>query len=160
MARTLLFTYGTLQPGSNLTFFEQNHLDTYLIPIGRATVHGDLVHIRNRDEGIDYPGLVNPGASQNEVHGTVFEITHPEVVLPIMDEHEEYTPGLSPAYARHQNFYERTELTATLTESKESVSAMAYVLNRESEYYTLEHIEEVGPVPSGDWLAYIRKLVS
>lgn len=106
---------------------------------------------------MDYPGLINHGVGAQKVHGTLFEISDPDAVFPIMDEHEGYTPNLSPAESHQQNYYERVETDVTFDER--TVRAEVYALNRDADYFKSDFIEEIGPVPGGDWLEYLKKLV-
>lgn len=108
---------------------------------------------------MDYPGLISHGSGANKVHGTLFEVSDPDAVFPIMDEHEGFTPGLSAAESRQRNYYERVETDVTLDADGTTVRAEVYALNRDADYFKSDFIEEVGPVPGGDWLEYLKKLV-
>lgn len=150
-----LFTYGTLQPASNLGFFEDNDLAKFLDPVSRGFVKGDLVYLNNTQQKIKYPGVVNVGASDNKVLGTLFKVVDRDVFV-AMDKHEGFTEGLSCEESVKNNFYQRIEVEVRL-ESGSVVQAQVYVLNRESDYYHRDFIIENGSVPDGDWLTFIKK---
>ena len=157
MEAQYLFAYGTLQPEGNLGFFEENKLSQFLKIVGPAIIQGALLHLRNLEKEIDYPALVDNDDPESLVQGTLFEITDSEKVFPIMDPYEGYNPEFSAEDSVHQNFYERTEIDAVL-ENGDSVKAHVYKLNRASDFFNSETIVVIGPVPSGNWLEYVRQL--
>ena len=153
-----LFTYGTLQPGANLGFFEQHHLEQYLTCVGKGSVSGELVHIKNTQQKIEYPGLIGLRSASTQVHGTVFEVRDREAVFPIMDPHEGYTPGLSITESRQKNYYERKEVEVMLADTHRKIVAEAYLFNPDSEYAHSDFIKRLASVSSGDWLEYVTKM--
>ena len=150
-----LFTYGTLQPAANLSFFEDNDLAKFLDPVSRGVIKGDLVYLSNTQQEIQYPGAVNVGVSNNHVLGTLFKVVNMDAFV-AMDRHEGFTGGLSCADSVHKNFYQRIEVEVR-PESGDVVEAQVYVLNRESDYYHEDFIVENGRVSGGDWLMFIKK---
>jgi len=151
-----LFAYGTLQPAANLSFFERNELTQWLTLYCRGTVGGELVHVRNSQQHIDYPGLVQvrTATSTSIVLGTVFEVINPEAAFLVMDAYEEFNPKYTTAESNTKNFYQRRELPVQ-TELGELIMAQVYVLNKNSDYYKKDFITEIGPVKNGDWLSYL-----
>jgi len=148
-----LFAYGTLQPTANLNFFESNKLAEFLTPVFKGTVRGELVHLKNTKQQIEYPGLVNTDTAKSVVFGTLFAVKEPTKAFEVMDEHEGFDPQCTGSESNKMNFYQRIELDVE-TESGERVKAETYILNRKSDYYKADFIKEVGLVESGDWLKY------
>lgn len=159
MEKEYFFAYGTLQPDSNLRYFEENELSKYLQPLGRASVKGEIVHLRNVKLNIDYPGLVLAGNASGSVMGTLYEVHEPEAAYKIMDTHELFTsepdsPELVPI-----DLFDRKMVTVDQANGS-SVEAEAYVFNPASQFFASGAVEKIGTVESGDWLSYIRKAQS
>ena len=150
-----LFAYGTLQPNSGSPLFEEHDLGRFLHPVTKGHVRGDLLHIRNHKLQMDYPGLVRIGKSKSNVTGTVFEVLEPQIVFPIIDEHEGYHVGLVDKESRSRNYYERISVEIEASPSSKKITSFVYVLNKESDYFKSDFIEEKGVVHSGDWLRHL-----
>ena len=149
-----LFAYGTLQPGANLNFFEENDLARYLEPVGAAYIAGELHHIENTKTKEEYPALIERSDDGQVVYGTLFAVYNLADALPIMDQHEGYTPDLSDEESRVRNYYQRVTRQVTLRKDGTGYTAIMYVLNTESDYYQQPFIIDHGRVESGDWLEY------
>jgi len=149
-----LFAYGTLQPNSNLHFFENNQLSDFLVPKCRGSIKGQLLHIKNTNQNIEYPGVVEVGKGNDIVTGTVFEIVGGDEAFNIMDKHEGYNPELSSKDSAVENYYQRIE-TEVETENGEVVRAQVYVINRDSDYFGKDFIKVLGVIENGDWLSFV-----
>lgn len=148
------FAYGTLQPGSNLRYFEDNALSQHLTPSGRGLVNGTLLHLKNLVLGIEYPGLLLDG-SEKKIKGTVYTVDDP-AVFAIMDAHELYTSKPGSTERIPIDLYYRTDVHVSMDDGT-AVTATAYVLNPASSFFASGAIEVKGEVESGDWLSYIKR---
>ena len=128
----LIFFYGTLMTPFNRT--ARLRIDRHLTFRGTGTIEGALF-----DVGI-YPAAVP--ASGGKVHGELYEMLHPTIVLRELDELEGYHPG------QHENsLYTRTRTTVTL---KDGVTAYAWAYFYNAPLGRAERIE------SGDYLEHLR----
>ncbi|MCL6634359.1 MAG: gamma-glutamylcyclotransferase [Peptococcaceae bacterium] len=132
MAAGYLFAYGTLMSGFGN---HERYLGGRVLKIERATVEGELYHLR-----YGYPALV-PGAGR--VAGELILVKDLEALLPQLDALEDYFgPG-------EDNMYERVEVEA-LTESGEKIRAYTY------RYARLKELEKKGlRVKGGDWRRFL-----
>lgn len=127
----LVFFYGTLMTPFNLT--ARLRLDDYLIFRGRGVIPAALF-----DLGI-YPAAVP--ATDAQVHGEVYEMVHPAIVLETLDEVEGYRSA-DP----ETSLYTRAR-TAVLMDHGEHLEAWAYFYN--APLGRAERIE------SGDYLEHL-----
>jgi gamma-glutamylcyclotransferase (GGCT)/AIG2-like uncharacterized protein YtfP len=128
----LVFFYGTLMTPFNRTARLQ--IDQHLAFVGAGTIEAVLF-----DLGI-YPAAVPvPGG---RVHGEVYEMLHPTVVLRALDELEGYRPG-----EHEQSLYTRMRTRVTM-DDRGAVKAWAYFYN--APLGRAERIE------SGDYLEYLK----
>lgn len=149
------FTYGTLQPGANVGFFEDYNLGAYMDFHGYGSAVGTLHALQNIKEKIEYPGLIESDQEEGRVKGSIFRVHGPEPLFKIMDPYEGYTEGLSEKDSEKRNFYIRKPIQVK-TEEGVSLTCSAYVLNTNSTYYHETFIVDHGIVESGDWLSYIK----
>lgn len=160
MEEKYFFAYGTLQPDSNLKYFEENELSKYLLPLGRASVRGIIVHLHNLKLNIDYPALVVMDNATSSVTGTLFEVQEPaEEAYKIMDTHELFTSEPNSSKLIPIDLFERKRVIVDRS-GEPSVEATTYVFNSFSKFLTSGAVEKVGVIESGDWLSYIKKLQS
>ena len=128
----LVFFYGTLMSGFKRA--GRSRVDAKLTAMGRGSIGAALF-----DLGI-YPAAVP--ASGGKVHGELYEMLHPTIVLRELDELEGYHPG------QHENsLYTRTRTTVTLQDGA-TAHAWAYFYN--APLGRAERIE------SGDYLEHLR----
>ena len=134
MADGYIFVYGTLMSGFGN---HQHYLAGRILSIERATVEGELYHLR-----YGYPALT-PGAGK--VAGELILVKDLESLLPELDELEDYFgPG-------KDNVYERVNVEA-VTEAGKRVTACVY------RYTRLEEIAVNGVlVEGGDWLEFFNR---
>ncbi len=149
-----LFAYGTLQPGSNLKYFEENALSKFLTPIGKGEVRGTLTHLKNTKLGIEYPGMT-VAEGVHTVRGTVFEVEQPTEAFKIMDAHELYTSEPGTHELTQIDLFKRQGVQVMLNAGG-TCTAVAYVLNPDSKFMDSGAIQKLGTVDSGDWLSYIK----
>lgn len=128
----LIFFYGTLMAPFNRT--ARLRVDAHLQYCGVGTIEAALF-----DLGI-YPAAVP--ATDGLVHGEVYEMVHPTIVLRTLDEFEGYRPG-----EHQQSLYTRRRTRVTLDDGQE-VSAWAYFYNA-----PLGRAERIA---SGDYLEYLK----
>ncbi len=128
----LVFFYGTLMTPFNRT--ARLHLDAHLSYCGSGTIEGALF-----DLGI-YPAAVP--ATGGRVHGELYEMRHPTVVLRTLDELEGCRPG-----EHEKSLYTRARTRVRLDEGGEAV-AWAYFYNA-----PLGRAERI---TSGDYLEYLK----
>lgn len=134
MADGYIFVYGTLMSG-----FEnhQRYLDGHVLEIKKATVEGELFHLR-----YGYPALA-PG--KGRVEGELILVKDLESLLPELDELED---SFGPA---EDNMYERVEVEA-VTESGKKIKACAY------RYARLKELDKIGiRVEGGNWREFLKK---
>ena len=127
-----VFFYGTLMTPFNRS--GRQRIDPHLSYIGRGSISAALF-----DLGI-YPAAVP--ASDGRVLGELYEMTHPEIVLPVLDEIEGYRADHPEA-----SLYTRTKTTVTL-EDGQVVEAWAYFYNA-----PLGRAERI---TSGDYLEHLK----
>jgi len=111
----LLFVYGTLRQDSRHEMYRE--LARHAAYIGMGRVRGTL-----RDLG-EYPGLVDRGGGDAEVHGELYELEEPERTLALLDEYE----GCGPHDPEPHEFVRKE--AEVLTESPDAVRAWVYVYN-------------------------------
>lgn len=155
--REYFFAYGTLQPGGDIGFFEDNNLGKYLKFIDSASMRGALMHIKNLEEGFEYPGLIQAG-EKSKVQGTLFEVIDSKKVYELMDPWEDFQSGLSPRESRSENFYERKVENVYAENLKMTVEASVYTLNQESDHYKNDITQKIAVVESGNWLEYRERI--
>lgn len=128
----LVFFYGTLMTPFHRT--ARLRLDAHLSYRGSGTIEGALF-----DLGI-YPAAVP--TSDGRVHGELFEMHHPTIVLRTLDELEGYQPG-----AHEKSLYTRARTRVHLEGGGEA-EAWAYFYNA-----PLGRAERIA---SGDYLEYLK----
>jgi gamma-glutamylcyclotransferase (GGCT)/AIG2-like uncharacterized protein YtfP len=128
----LVFFYGTLMTPFNRT--GRLRVDEHLVYTGRGSMPAALF-----DLGI-YPAAVP--ASEGQVWGEVYEMTHPSIVLQALDEIEGYR-----AEEPESSLYTRN-LTPVTLEDGRVVTAWAYFYN--APLGRAERIE------SGDYLEHLK----
>jgi gamma-glutamylcyclotransferase (GGCT)/AIG2-like uncharacterized protein YtfP len=128
----LVFFYGTLMTPFNRT--AQLRLDQHLAYRGSGTIEAALF-----DLGI-YPAAVP--ATGGRVHGELYEMVHPTIVLSVLDELEGYRPG-----ELAQSLYMRTRTRVTMDDGA-TANAWAYFYN--APLGRAERIE------SGDYLEHLK----
>jgi len=128
----LVFFYGTLMTPFNRT--GRLRVDQHLLFLGRGTIPGALF-----DLGI-YPAAVP--ASDANVWGEVYRMTHPAIVLQALDEFEGCRTD-----EPETSLYTR-DLTRVTLEDGRVVEAWAYFYNA-----PLGRAERI---PSGDYLQYLK----
>ncbi len=130
MKDVFLFVYGTLRRdiGSEMYHLLARYADF----VGNAIYQGKLYKID------DYPGVVPSDDPSDIVHGEVYRLREPELVLSRLDQYEECGPG----------FPEPTEFIRAIQqvqlESGETISAWVYLYNGPTEHLDL--------ILSGDFL--------
>jgi gamma-glutamylcyclotransferase (GGCT)/AIG2-like uncharacterized protein YtfP len=127
----LIFFYGTLMTPFNRT--ERLRVDPHLTFRGAGTIEAALF-----DLGI-YPAAV-PSTGER-VHGELYEMSHPAIVLRTLDQLEGYRPG-----QHDKSLYTRTRTRVTLDDGA-TAHAWAYFYNA-----PLGRAERI---PSGDYLEHL-----
>jgi gamma-glutamylcyclotransferase (GGCT)/AIG2-like uncharacterized protein YtfP len=127
-----VFFYGTLMTPFNRP--GRRRIDPHLSYVGRGSIAAALF-----DLGI-YPAAVP--ASESRVLGEVFEIAHPDIVLPVLDEIEAYR-----AEEPEASLYTRVKTNVTL-DSGRVVEAWAYFYNAP--------LGRAQRVESGDYLEHLK----
>lgn len=126
-----LFVYGTLRRGS------ANEPAALLHRSGRFLGHGK---VRGRLYLIAaYPGLLPSSGDDHWVHGDVYRLDSPEIILPKLDIYE----GCGPADPPPHEY--RREIVPVLLDSGEWIDASAYVY--------ASSVLGKREIPSGDFLA-------
>ena len=128
----LIFFYGTLM--APFQRVARLRIDSDLLYRGSGTIEAVLF-----DLGI-YPAAVP--ASGGRVHGELYEMTRPVMVLRALDEFEGYRPG-----DLEKSLYARTRARVT-TDSGQAVSAWVYFYNA-----PLGRAERI---QSGDYLEHLN----
>jgi len=128
----LVFFYGTLMTPFNRT--GRLRVDEHLVYTGRGSMPAALF-----DLGI-YPAAVP--ASEGQVWGEVYEMTHPSIVLQALDEIEGYR-----AEEPESSLYTRNVTPVTMEDGR-VVTAWAYFYN--APLGRAERIE------SGDYLEHLK----
>jgi gamma-glutamylcyclotransferase (GGCT)/AIG2-like uncharacterized protein YtfP len=135
MKDAYLFVYGTLRRGTDSEMYHlpARHADF----VGDATYQGKLYKIDY------YPGVVASEDPSDVVHGEVYRLREPDLVLSRLDQYEECGPG----------FPEPTEYTREIQpvrlRSGETISAWLYLYNRPTDNLEL--------VSSGDFLETVKR---
>jgi gamma-glutamylcyclotransferase (GGCT)/AIG2-like uncharacterized protein YtfP len=127
----LIFFYGTLMAPFNGS--ARRRMERHLEFKGPGTIEGALF-----DLGI-YPAAVP--ALGGRVHGELYEMLHPTIVLRELDELEGYNPG-----AREKSLYTRARTTVTL---QDGATAYAWTYFYNAPLGRAERIE------SGDYLEHL-----
>ena len=127
-----VFFYGTLMTPFNRS--GRQRIDPYLAYIGRGSISAALF-----DLGI-YPAAVP--ASEGRVVGELYDVEHPDIVLPVLDEIEGYRADHPEA-----SLYTRTKTTVTL---ENSTTADAWV------YFYNAPLGQAQRIQSGDYLEHLR----
>ena len=128
----LVFFYGTLMTPFNRT--GRLRVDEHLVYKGRGSMPAALF-----DLGI-YPAAVP--ASEGKVWGEVYEMTHPSIVLPAVDEIEGYR-----ATEPESSLYTRNRTSVTLDDGR-VVDAWAYFYNAP--------LGRAQRIESGDYLEHLK----
>jgi gamma-glutamylcyclotransferase (GGCT)/AIG2-like uncharacterized protein YtfP len=127
-----VFFYGTLMTPFNRA--GRQRIDPHLTYIGRGRISAALF-----DLGI-YPAAVP--ASEGRVLGELYEMTHPDIVLPVLDEIEGYRAAEPEA-----GLYTRIETRVTL-DAGVVVDAWAYFYNAP--------LGRAQRIESGDYLEHLK----
>ena len=127
-----VFFYGTLMTPFNRG--ARQRINDHLALIGAGTIEAVLF-----DLGI-YPAAVP--VTGGRVHGEVYEMTHPTIVLRALDELEGYRPG------EHDHSLYTRERTQVTMDGGWVIEAWAYFYN--APLGRAERIE------SGDYLEYLK----
>jgi gamma-glutamylcyclotransferase (GGCT)/AIG2-like uncharacterized protein YtfP len=133
MPPELVFFYGTLMTPFHRT--ARLRIDQHLAYRGSGTIEAALF-----DLGI-YPAAVP--VTGERVHGELYEMRHPTIVLPALDELEGYRPGHP-----EKSLYTRTRTRVRLDDGSEAI-AWAYFYN--APLGRAERIE------SGNYLQYLTR---
>jgi gamma-glutamylcyclotransferase (GGCT)/AIG2-like uncharacterized protein YtfP len=124
-----IFVYGTLRRESNN---EMSHLlMKYADFVDQASFRGKLYQVGN------YPGAVSSDNPNDRVQGEVYQLHQAEVVLPLLDQYEEFGPKYP-----EPNEYLRQKLTVLLNSGR-FVMAWVYVYNHSTD--GLEFLSSVAP---------------
>jgi gamma-glutamylcyclotransferase (GGCT)/AIG2-like uncharacterized protein YtfP len=127
-----VFFYGTLMTPFNRA--GRQRIDPHLTYIGRGRISAALF-----DLGI-YPAAVP--ASEGRVLGELYEMTHPDIVLPVLDEIEGYRAAEPEA-----GLYTRMKTRVTL-DAGVVVDAWAYFYNAP--------LGRAQRIESGDYLEHLK----
>lgn len=130
---SLLFVYGTLLQSDNefARYLQQN-----CAFVSKGTINGQLYDLG------EYPGLVLSVDGDQLVHGSIYDMTHPDAILKCLDEYEGVDAG-----EEQPDLYRRE--THKVKTTNKALDAWVYVYNRP--------IFNPLVVPGGDYLAYINK---
>ena len=128
----LVFFYGTLMTPFHRT--ARLRVDDHLSYRGSGTIEGALF-----DLGI-YPAAVP--ATGGRVHGELYEMRHPTIVLRALDELEGYRPG-----EQDKSLYTRIRTRVRLDDGGEA-DAWAYFYNAP--------LGRAARIESGDYLEYLK----
>ena len=130
LAHSYLFVYGTLRRDARHEMF--HILAKHATFVGEGVIGGRLFLVA------DFPGAVISDVDGDRIHGELYRLASPDVVLAQLDEYEEVDqdqPDLG--------LFRRTLRPVTLRDGA-TVSAWVYVYNRP--------ITGLTPIPSGDFL--------
>jgi gamma-glutamylcyclotransferase (GGCT)/AIG2-like uncharacterized protein YtfP len=130
---TYLFVYGTLMTRARgmLGASQRARLGLKGTSLGDATIAGRLVNLGT------YPGLLEPAAAGDVVHGELFRLDRPDEVISWLDSYESVSPEPTP-----DDEYVRVLTPARLATGEE---VMAWV-------YRYRHTTSDYPaIPSGRW---------
>lgn len=130
MMRDYVFVYGTLRQNANHPM--QQLLAQHSRFVAMARYQARLYQVDY------YPGAVPSTDVADQVTGELYLLQQPELVLPLLDNYEECSPG----FAQPQEY--QRELQSITLENGETVSAWVYVYNRSTDGLRL--------IKSGDFL--------
>jgi gamma-glutamylcyclotransferase (GGCT)/AIG2-like uncharacterized protein YtfP len=113
---TYLFVYGTLMTAARgrLGAVQRARLSLKGTSLGAATIAGQLINLGT------YPGLIEPAAPDDVVHGELYRLDQPDEVMSWLDSYE----GVAPEPTPHDE-YVRVLLPARLATGEE-VAAWVY----------------------------------
>ncbi|MFI3155973.1 MAG: gamma-glutamylcyclotransferase family protein [Methylococcaceae bacterium] len=114
-----IFVYGTLRRDANSEM--SRLLAKHAEFVDDATYCGKLYKIDT------YPGVVPSDDPNDLVHGEVYLLHQADVVLPLLDQYEEF----GPEFPEPNEYIRRKQ--AVLLNNSHSVSAWVYVYNRPTE---------------------------
>lgn len=119
MSHDYLFVYGTLRRGSKSEMYRL--LARCADFMDDATYQGKLYRVDY------YPGMIPSDHTQDVVHGEVYRLRRPDIVLSRLDEYEECGPGFPEPteYVRRKEYVK--------LRSGEIISAWVYLFNRPTE---------------------------
>jgi gamma-glutamylcyclotransferase (GGCT)/AIG2-like uncharacterized protein YtfP len=126
-----LFAYGTLRRGSQHPL--AHRLADASDFVGRATYQGRLFLVEN------YPGVIAANNPHSIVHGDVYRLHQPHLLLPILDDYEE----CGPAFPQPAEYVRAIQTIRLACGSK--CFAWIYLYNRK--------IADLKPLASGDFFA-------
>lgn len=130
-----LFVYGTLRRDSRHEMYRllARHADF----VGDAVFQGRLYLVD------DFPGAVPSEAATDLVHGELYILDAPDLVLPRLDEYEEFDPARPEA-----SLYRRQRERVTLADGS-AINAWIYLFNRPT-----SGLPQIG---SGDFLDFVSR---
>jgi gamma-glutamylcyclotransferase (GGCT)/AIG2-like uncharacterized protein YtfP len=119
MNHSYIFVYGTLRRDANS---EMSHLlAKYAEFVHEATCPGKLYKVGH------YPGMVPSDNARDIVYGEVYLLQSTDIVLPLLDQYEEYGRGFP-----EPNEYSRQQQTVFLKNGN-IVTAWIYIYNHPTE---------------------------
>ena len=132
-APTYLFVYGTLMTRARgrLGASQRARLGLKGTSLGAATIAGRLVNLGT------YPGLLEPAAAGDTVHGELFRLDRPEEVISWLDSYE----GIPSEPTPHDEYVR--VLTPARLATGEEVTAWVYRYRRTT--------SDFPAIPSGRW---------
>ncbi len=132
-APSYLFVYGTLMTRARgpLGASQRARLASKGTSLGAATIAGRLIDLGT------YPGLLEPAAPGDLVHGEVFRLDRPDEVISWLDSYE----GVSPQAAPHDEYARM--LTPARLATGEEVTAWVYRYRGEASGFPA--------IPGGRW---------
>ena len=125
-----LFVYGTLRRDSGSAMHDL--LAKHAQPVGKGVYRGRLYRIDW------YPGAVPSDDPDETVHGEIYLMQHPELILPQLDRYEE----TGPDFPEPHEYVRRRQPVRLL--SGECLSAWIYLYNRP--------VDSLMRISSGDFL--------
>jgi len=128
-----LFVYGTLMHG--MPFPMAAFLEQHAVFQREGWLPGRLYDLGG------YPGLVHLPQQKHRVHGHVFELINPGMVLAKLDAYELFDPG-APEGSEYLRITVPVETTSGLLDCE------AYVFNRS--------VEGLMEIPDGNWPAWFN----
>jgi gamma-glutamylcyclotransferase (GGCT)/AIG2-like uncharacterized protein YtfP len=133
MSHAYLFVYGTLRRDSNSEMYHL--LARYGQFVGDASCQGKLYMVDY------YPGLVPSDNPRDVVHGEVYKLSCPDIVLSRLDDYEE----CSSKFTKPAEYVRRR--VNVKTKSDEVITAWVYIYDRPTDGLQL--------IESGDFLRKI-----
>ena len=117
MSGEFIFVYGTLRKefSSSMSSILQRCCN-YLSP---GQMQGKMYEVG------EYPGAVESDNPEDIVHGDIYSIIDPEIVLPVLDEYEE----CSEKFSRPHEYVRKMKMIST--PGGESISAWVYIYNHD-----------------------------